>query len=79
MIIDMNTSDNLTTVRLDYIGVKRFRSGTTQHIFDNKVGATQIWREAEVFRKLHFTMDVKLKIVSKISSCFKANSARICQ
>ena len=79
MIIDMNTRDNLTTVRLDYIGVKRFRSGTTQHIFDTKPGATQIWRETQVFKKLHFTMDVKLKIISKISSCFKANSERLGQ
>ena len=68
MIIDMNTRDNLTTVRLDYIGVKRFRSGTTQHIFDTKPGATQIWRETQVFKKLHFTMDVKLKIISRMPS-----------
>ena len=79
MVIDMNTRDNLTTVRLDYIGVKRFKSGTVQHIFDNKVGAKQIWRETDVFKKLHFTVDVKMKTVSKISSCLKANSARICQ
>ena len=79
MIIDTNSRDNLTTVRLDYIGVKRFKSGTVQHIFDNKVGAKQIWRENDVFKKLHFTVDVKLKTVSKIYSCLKANSARICQ
>ena len=79
LIIDMNTRDSLTTVRLDYIGVKRFKSGTTQHIFATKPGATKIWRETEVFKKLHFTTDVKLKIISKISSCFKANSERISQ
>ena len=79
MIIDTNSRDNLTTVRLDYIGVKRFKSGTVQHIFDNKVGASQIWRETDVLKKLHFAMDVKLKVINKISSCFKANSARICQ
>ena len=65
MVIDMNTRDNLTTVRLDYIGVK--------------VGASQIWRETDVLKKLHFAMDVKLKVINKILSCFKANSARICQ
>ena len=79
LIIDMNNRDNLTTVRLDYIGVKRLKSGTKQHIFDNKPGANQIWRETEVFRKLHFTMDVKLKIINKISNCFKANSKRVSQ
>ena len=78
MIIDTNNKDNLTTVRLDYIGVKRFKSRTVQHIFDNKVGASQIWR-TDALKKLHFAMDVKLKVVSKISSCFKANSERICQ
>ena len=48
-----------------------------QHIFDTKPGATQVWRETEVFRKLHFTMEIKLKIVKYISTCFQANSERI--
>ena len=34
MTIDLNKKDNLADIRLDYHGVKRFKSGTTQHIFD---------------------------------------------
>ena len=77
MIIESNRRDNLRCVRMDFQGVKRFKSGTMQHIFDTKPGATQVWRETEVFRKLHFTMEMKLKIVKYISTCFQANSERI--
>ena len=63
-------------VRMDYHGVKRFNSGTVQHRFDTRPGATQIWREKDVFRKLHFTMDIKMKLAGHVSSCFKINSNR---
>ena len=65
----------LKAVRLDYHGVKRFSSGTVQHRFDNVAGVPPVWREKEVFRKLHFTMDCKLKIVGFISKCFRGNSS----
>ena len=65
---------NLATVRLDYQGVKRFPSGLLQHRFDNKPGAVPIWRESEVFKKLHFTMEHKLKIISYICRCFENNT-----
>ena len=74
MVIKMNSQDSLKFVRLDYHGVKRFKSGTIQHKFDTRPGATQVWRETEVFKKLHFTMENKLKIVSYISSCFRSNA-----
>ena len=77
MIIESNRRDNLRCVRMDFQGVKRFKSGTMQHIFDTKPGSTQVWRETEVFRKLHFTMEMKLRIVKYISTCFQANSERI--
>ena len=35
MIIQLNGQDQLKLVRLDYHGVKRFKSGTWQHKFDN--------------------------------------------
>ena len=38
MTIDLNKKDNLADIRLDYHGVKRFKSGTTQHIFYTKLG-----------------------------------------
>merc|ERR1711954_102411 len=60
----------LKAVRLDYHGVKRFSSGTVQHRFDNVAGIAPVWRERKVFRKLHFTIDCKLKIISFISKCF---------
>ena len=77
LIIAANTRDNLKCVRLDFQGVKRFKSGTVQHIFDTKPGATQVWRETEVFRKLHFTMEIKLKLVKYITTCFEANRERV--
>ena len=39
-----------------------------------KPGATQIWRKKEVARKLHFTMEIKLKIISYVSNCFRGNA-----
>ena len=77
LIIAANTRDNLKCVRLDFQGVKRFKSGTVQHIFDTKPGATLVWRETEVFRKLHFTMEIKLKLVKYITTCFEANRERV--
>ena len=77
LIIAANTKDNLKCVRMDFQGVKRFKSGTVQHIFDTKPGATQVWRETEVFKKLHFTVDVKLKLVKYVTTCFAANTERV--
>ena len=73
-IIELNKKDNLKFVRLDYHGVKRFKSGTVQHKFDTKPGSTQVWRETEVSKKLHFTVENKMKIVGYISGCFRGNS-----
>ena len=66
---------DLKLVRLDYHGVKRFSSGTVQHRYENVGGIAPVWREPEVFRKLHFTMDYKLKIIGFISKCFQGNSS----
>ena len=76
MIIQKNKEggQDLKLVRFDYHGVKRFKSGSVQHKYDNKPGATPVWREQQVFRKLHFTMENKIKMVSFISSCFLGNS-----
>ena len=76
-IISLNNEIGLTGVRLDYQGIKRFKSGKVQHIFDTKPGSTPVWREGEVFKKLHFVMEKKLKIASHISTCFKENSERV--
>ena len=65
---------DLKLVRLDYHGVKRFPSGMRQHRFDNVAGALPVWREKEVFRKLHFTMEYKMKILGFITQCFKGNA-----
>ena len=54
-------------------GIKLLKLGMTQHKFDKKQGATQIWRESEVFKKLYFTPENELKIVGFIASCFKGN------
>ena len=76
-IISLNNEIGLTGVRLDYHGIKGFKSGHVQHIFDTKPGSTPVWREGEVFKKLHFVMEKKLKIASHISTCFKENSERV--
>ena len=75
-IVQLHRQEGLQLVRLDYQGVKWFKSGTKQHKFDNKPNATPIWRETEVFRKLHFTMENKLKIIGHISKCFQANISK---
>ena len=72
---DLNLSEGVNYLHLHMQGIKVFKSGKTQHKFDNKPGATQIWREYEVFRKLHFTPEIKLKIVGFINSCFKGNES----
>ena len=74
-IVQLHRKEGLQLVRLDYQGVKWFKSGTKQHKFDNKPGATPIWHETEVFRKLHFTMENKLKIIGHISKCFQSNAS----
>ena len=66
---------SLKLVRLDYHGVKRFPSGTVQHRYDNVAGSVPVWREQEVFKKLHFTMDYKKKILGFIFKCFRGNSS----
>ena len=60
----------MSLVRLDYTDIKRFKSGTKQHKFDNRDGATRIWREGKVFRELHLTMDVKVKTMNHIRTSF---------
>ena len=70
----INDSSKLMYVKLDRHGIKTFKSGTVQHKFDTRPGTTQIWREKEVFRKLHFTMENKLKLLAYISNCFRVNS-----
>ena len=78
MIIKKNKEDNrdLQNVRVDYMGVKRPSNGKGkyQHKWDNKVDAVPWWAEVEVFEKVHFTMYYKLKLVDKISKCFKENA-----
>ena len=76
LIIQMQRAEAIEIVRLDYMGIKRFKSGTVQHKFDNKEGATPIWREQEIFRKLHFTKEIKVKIMEHITKCFVCNSEK---
>ena len=64
---NMEGGQQLIPVRLDYLGIKR-------HKYDNRDGATAIWREKEVFRKLHLTVENKLKVIKNICSCFQGNS-----
>ena len=76
MLLDLHEKEGLKIVRVDFHGVKIFKNRKVQHKFDTKPGATQIWREEEVWRKLHFTMENKLKLVQYISTCFENNAAK---
>ena len=69
----MNEEDGLKWVNLNWHGIKLLKSGKKQHKFDDRPGATKIWDEVEVFKKLHFNMDLKLKIIKFIIKCFKDN------
>ena len=71
---EMNQEDGLSWINLHLHGVKKFKSGMLQHKFDTRPGSKQIWRERQVFKKLHFTMENKLKLVGYIENCFKSNS-----
>ena len=73
LIIKLTAEDGLHTVRLDYQGVKRFKSGTMQHKFDTKANCKKVWREESVFKKLHLTMENKSKVLEYITCCFKNN------
>ena len=82
LIIQMQRAESLEMVRLDYMGIKRFKSGTTQHKFDNKAGPTPIWREQEIFRKLHFTKEIKVKIMELVildHQVFRLQQREVCQ
>ena len=73
LIIDMTRAENLDLVRLDYHGVKRLRTGTMQHKYDNRSGVVPVWKEKEVRKKLHFTMELKVKVIEHIKQSFAAN------
>ena len=73
-IKELNEGAGLAYPALHMFGMKYFKSGTKQHKFDTKTGSARIWRETEVRRKLHFTKEVKQKIVSHIRSIFAHNS-----
>ena len=63
---------SIRTFLLHYI--QFFKSGNKQLKFDTFPGAKIISRETEVFKKLHFTQEQKLKIVDLIMQRFKDNS-----
>ena len=66
----MNLDSGLAYLNLHMQGIKMLKSGP-QHKFDNKPGAKQVWREQEVFKKLHFTAENKLKVVQYLQNKFK--------
>ena len=66
MITEQNEKDKVSYVSLRLLGMKYFKSRNKQHKFDTAPVGKQIWRETEVFRKLHFTQEQKLKIVKYI-------------
>ena len=71
----MNIDSGLAYLNLHMQGIKMLKSGP-QHKFDNKPGAKQVWREQEVFKKLHFTAENKLKVVQYLQNTFKNNMGK---
>ena len=71
LIKELTEGAGLAYPALHMFGMKYFKSGTKQH---TKSGSARIWREKEVRRKLHFTKEIKQKIVSHIMSIFAHNS-----
>ena len=73
LIKELTEGAGLAYPALHMYGMKYFKSGTKQHKFDSKNGSARIWRETEVRKKLHFTKEVKLKIVTHILRIFAHN------
>ena len=71
----MNEEDQLSWLNLHMQGVKILKKGP-KHKYDTRPGAKAIWREREVFRKLHFTMENKVKIIEYMQNTFKNNAKR---
>ena len=68
----MNVEDKLAYFNLHLQGIRMLKGGP-QHKFDTRPGASKIWREDDVFKKLHFTSLNKLKIVRYLQNTFKNN------
>ena len=71
----LNEEDKLSWLNLHMQGVKILKSGP-QHKYDTKPGAVRVWRESEVAKKLHFTMENKLKIMQYLQKTFQRNAKR---
>ena len=72
-IKEMNEEDKVSWLNLHMQGVKILKSGP-QHKYDTRPGATSVWREKEVAKKLHFTMENKLKIIQYLQKTFQNNA-----
>ena len=65
--------DIFSWLNLHMQGIEMFKSGP-QHKYDTRPGATPVWREKEVAKKLHFTMENKLKIIQYLQKTFQNNA-----
>ena len=68
----MQRQEDVKMIRLDYHCVKFLAGGKLQHKFDTKPGVTPIWREKEVFKKLHLTVENKMKEMQYIIKFYGA-------
>ena len=72
-IKELNQQDGLLWLNLHLKGIKMLKSGP-QHKYDTMQGAAQVWRERQLFKKLHFTMANKLKLMKYLQNTFKSNT-----
>ena len=70
----MNAKEGLEYPGLHLWGMKYMKSGKRQHKFNTRAGTAKVWRETEVRRKLHFTADIKLRIMTSIQKIFTNNA-----
>ena len=69
----INMADGINFFNLHMHGMKFLKSGP-QHKFDTRPGAARIWRETNVFQKLHFTIENKIKVVKYLQKTFQSNA-----
>ena len=74
-IKEMNMKDGINFLNLHMQGIKMLKGGP-QHKYDTKTGSTRIWREREVFKKLHFTSENKQKLIRYLQNTFRSNEKR---
>ena len=71
----MNERNSLSWLNIHLQGMKILKSGP-QHKYDTRPESLKVWRETNVFDKLHFTMANKLKLITYMQKTFTVNEQK---